>query len=368
MTSDNLRCFLIFSTLRFVPTIALAGLLGSPAIPASPSAPDTVRIRLSVDEDPIVPRLAESLGYLKQEGIEIVPVKVESFSKEDYLLQAPLIHGQIDASYHWFQHTIYGARHKQPITAVMLINDAPGITVMVANAAQAKIRSAADFAGKRIAQGAAYGTKSLLTSYLAHRAGLAPHSYTAVFTESQGRQAAVLTGLQAGSVDVLTFQEPITSVLQQSQLVTTLYDLTNAPSTIQILGAPWPAQSVLMSPAYIAAHPRSVQHLVNAFVRTLRFIKSHSVAQVVAALPADYFAGKDQAAEIALIEKSLPTYARDNYGFSLDSVQLVLNSIEAYDFDGSEEGRWRATSEVAHINPKLLYTNRFVNQAMRQMH
>ena len=67
-------------------------------------------MKLAIDEDPIVIRLASSLGYFKQEGIEIVPVKVESFEAEDYLMQNPLIKGQIDASYHWFNHTLFGAR------------------------------------------------------------------------------------------------------------------------------------------------------------------------------------------------------------------------------------------------------------------
>src|ERR1700688_1521022 len=90
--------------------VALTGTLAIMPGARVAAAEDVVTIRLSVDEDPIVPRLAESLGYLKQSGVRIVRVKVESFSKEDYLLQAPLIAGKIDASYHWFNHAVFGAR------------------------------------------------------------------------------------------------------------------------------------------------------------------------------------------------------------------------------------------------------------------
>jgi NitT/TauT family transport system substrate-binding protein len=338
--------------------------LTSPA-PAWGVNPAPIQIRLSVDEDPIVPQLAKSLGYFRDEGIEIIPVMVESFAKEDYLLQKPLIDGQIDAAYHWFHHAVFGARHRLPLTAVMLFNDAPGMTVMVANTARDRIRSAADFRSQRVAQGAGYGTKSLLTAFLANKAGLTAHSYTPVLIESQGRQAAVLAALQAGAVEVMTFQEPVTSALQQTGLVTTLYDFNNAQSTQRVFGAPWPAQSLLVDPAYIKRHPQHVQRLVNAFVRTMRYINSHSAAEIAAVLPPEYFIGKDRAQETRLIAASLPTYTRRNYGFPLRGVRLVMDAIAFYDFDASAEGQWRATREATRVDPTQLYTNRFVNQAMR---
>src|ERR1700741_1513187 len=74
-----------------------------------------IKVRMSFDDDMVVTRLAEQLGYFKQEGIEIVPVDVLKFAKEDYLLQEPLAKGQIDAAEHWFNHTIFGIRHGFPI-------------------------------------------------------------------------------------------------------------------------------------------------------------------------------------------------------------------------------------------------------------
>jgi NitT/TauT family transport system substrate-binding protein len=337
-----------------------------PAAPV-PAADRTVKIRLSVDEDPIVPRLAQSLGYFKAEGVEIVPVKVDSFAKEDYLLQKPLIDGHIDAAYHWFNHAIFGARHNLPVEAVMIFNDAPGMTVMVANRARNTIRSAADFRGKRVAEGAEYGTKSLLTSYLATKAGLPPHSYTPVMLQHDGRQQAVINGLRTGRVDVMTFQEPITSALVETGMVTTLYDLNSGASTTKVLGAPWPAQSLLMAPAFIQTHPGAAQRLVNAFVRTMRFINGHTADQIVEKLPPSYFKGKNRQAEIRYIRNTLPTYAKGDYAFTPAEVQLVVKSIEAFGFDESVEGRWRGTAENPKVDVDRLYTNRFVSKAMREI-
>jgi NitT/TauT family transport system substrate-binding protein len=335
--------------------------------PASFAAQALTQVRMSIDEDPIVVRLAESLGYFKSEGLEIVPVDLEKITGEDYLMQEPLVKGQIDASYHWFNHTIFGARHGFPIQAVMVFNDAPGMTVMIANRIKDEVHGAADFSGRHVAEGAEYGTKAVITGYLAQRAGLPRHAYTPVMAASEGRQQAVLNGLKQGEVDVMTFQEPLTSALRQSGLVTALYDLNSPESTAKVLGAPFPAQSLLMSPVLIQTHPGTVQHLVNAFVRAMRFVNTHSPDQIAAQLPADYFKGKQRQAAIEYIRDTLPTYAKGDYSFSAASVELVIDAVMSSDFDQSQEGRWRATGDNANVRADHLYTNRFVEVAMKNL-
>ena len=324
-------------------------------------------VRMTIDEVPIVVRLATSLGYLRDEGIEIVPVDLEKMMGEDYLMQQPLTEGRIDAAYHWFNHTLFGARHGYPIEAVMLFNDAPGMTVMVANRVKEGLHDAGAFRGRNVAQGAAYGTKAVITGYLAQRAGLPPDSYTPVMTASEGRQEAVLAGLKSGSVDVMTFQEPITSALQQSGLVSTLYDLNSGESTRGVFGAPFPAQSLLMAPQFIHEHPDTVQHLVNAFVRTMRFINRHDVDEVVAKLPSDYFQGKNRYDAISYIRATLPTYAKGDYSIPPAGADLVVRVMRSSHFDESDEGRWRAAGDDSKVVPTRLYTNRFVEKAMRQI-
>ena len=321
-----------------------------------------IKVRMSIDEDPIVVRLAESLGYFEQEGIELERVDVEKITGEDYLMQEPLAKGQIDAAYCWFNHAIYGARHGFPVQAVMLFNDAPGMKVLVADRMKGRIASAADFTGGKVAAGAGYGMKSVLTRYLARKAGAG--AYATVMMEKAGRQEAVVKGLKEGAVDVMTFQEPITSALLATGLATTLYDLNSGESTARALGAPFPAQALLMSPEAIAKHPEVAQSLVNALVRAMRFVNSHSAEEIAARLPADYFAGKDRRAEVELIRASLPTYARGDYSISPEEARLVMDVNLSAVFDESDEGRWRGSGDASRVRAADLYTNRFVTQAM----
>jgi NitT/TauT family transport system substrate-binding protein len=341
---------------------ALAAALFAAAFPALAAT----QVRMSVDEDPIVLRLADSLGYFKQEGIEIVRVDLEKLMHEDYLMQEPLMKGQIDAAYHWFNHVIFGVRHGFPVKAVMVFNDAPGMKVMVANRVKGEVRNAADFKGKRVAEGAGYGTKSVINGYMTGKAGLPAGSYTPVMLEKKGREEAVLQGLKDGKVDIMTFEEPISSNLLGTGLATTLYDLSSGTKTAKVLGAPFPAQSLIMSPEYIKQHPDTVQHLVNALVRSMRFINAHNADEIAAKLPADYFAGKDRAAEVKLIRDTLGTFAH-SYAFTPAEVKLATDINLSSGFDKSVEGRWRATGDKSKVRADELYTNRFVEKAMKEI-
>jgi NitT/TauT family transport system substrate-binding protein len=340
--------------------VAAALLIAGTATDARPLTP----VRLTVDEDPISIRLATSLGYFAHEGIAIVPVDLEKLSGEDYLMQEALMQGKIDASYHWFNHVVYGARHGFPIKAVMMFNDAPGMTVLVANRVKDQVRTVADFKGRNVAEGAGYGTKSVITHYLATKAGLPPNSYTPVMLEKKGRTEAVIQGLKDGKVDVMTFEEPVVSALLATNLASPLLDMNSRAATEKLLGAPFPAQSLMVSPSFIASHPDTVQHLVNALVRSMRFINSHSVDEIVAKLPADYFKDKDRAAEIKLLRATISTQAKGDYAFSPGAVRMVAQMNLDSTFDDSDEGRWRAGGGK-NINPSDLYTNRFVDAAMK---
>jgi NitT/TauT family transport system substrate-binding protein len=347
---------------RSAAALLAASILAAPAIAF---AAKLTPVRITIDEDPIAVAIAQSLGYFAKEGIEIVPIDLEKLTGEDYLMQEPLMKGRIDASYHWFNHTIYGAKHGFPVQAVMVFNDAPGMRVLVANRVKDQVRSPVDFKGRNVAEGAGYGTKSVVTHYLTARAGLPPDAYTPVMLAKEGRTEAVIQGLKDGDVDVMTFEEPVVSKLMATHMVTPLLDMTSRASTEKVLGAWFPAQTLMVSPQYAQAHPDTVQHLVNAFVRAMRFINAHSVDEIVAKLPPDYFRGKDRAAEVQLIRDTISTQANGNYAFSPAAVDLVVRMNLESDFDKSDEGQWRAGGDKSNVVASKLYTNRFVEAAMK---
>lgn len=345
---------------------ALTALACAALSPATAEKPQPVTVRMSIDEEPFIPLLAQSLGYLDAEGIKIERVRVEDFAPNDYELQKPMREGKFDVAYHWYNHAVFGARHGVPIVAVMNFNDAPGMTVFAQSSKTAAIKGAADLRGKTIAAGAGYGTKALISHALAASAGLRADDYRLVFKESAGRQEKILAALGDASVDAVTSEEPLTSMVRATGKVTQLYDLTSRPATVQTLGAPWPAQSLLMSPSFIKQKPQVAQRVVNAFVRTMRWVNSHSAEEIAARLPEHYFAGKDRAAQMAYISATLPSYAKADYRISSRGAQLVADAIAAYRFDKSPSGRWRATGSAKVLNVRSTYDNGFVRNAMQR--
>jgi len=353
------RPILLFAALG----TALAAGIGAPPAAAAGSLA-TVRV---VNDGCFIPDLGTQLGFFAAEGIQLQMIRVQDYtpSRDDYDMQVPMNRGQIDIALDWFHHVMYGAGNGAPVTGVILFEHAPGIKILVANRVKDRIRSVADFGGRNLATGALFSTKTYLTKYMMRKAGLPPDGYNPVGATYEGRKDTLVKGLQEGRIDALTFMEPMTSEIEATGLVSTLYDLTTEKGTRAALGDYWPTRCVFIAPSYIAAHPDTVQQIVNGFVRTMRYVNSHSADEIAAALPARFFAGKDRAVEIDLIRKHLPGFARGDYTFSPSAVRLVADAVFVSDFDQSGEGRWRQRAKGAPRDLSRLYDNRFAAAAMK---
>ena len=97
----------------------------------------------------------------------------------------------------------------------------------------------------------------------------------------------------------------------------------------------------------------------------MRFVNKHTAEEIAERLPPDYFDKKDRLTEIKFIRNTLPTYAKGDYSLSPAAVKLVVDAIQAADFDKSEEGQWRATGDNSKVKADRLYDNRFVHKAMQ---
>jgi NitT/TauT family transport system substrate-binding protein len=349
---------------RSLIALAVGGLLAALA----PAKAENIKVKLVNDDCLIIP-LAQKQGYFTQEGLDVSVVKGEEYtpSHDDYDTQIPLNTGELTADLNWFHHVMYGAANNAPVKAVVLIQNAPGMKIMVANRVKDQIKSAADFGGRNIATGALFSTKTYLTQYLMIKNGADPKKCASIGVENAGRYNVVSKALDDGTVDVLTFMEPMTSKILQTGKVSVLYDLSSAEGTAKAFGTYWPAQSLFFASNFVEQHPDVVQHLVNAFVRALRFVNSHTAEQIVAALPDSYFEKADHAARLQEIKLALPTFARSDYSFSPEAVKLVRDAVFISDFDGSAEGQWRLRAKKVPINLNEVYDNRFVQKAMTEI-
>ena len=358
--------------------VAAALLLGVVLVPVFAASPDRIKIKLAPMPGigHLVPELARGLGYFESEGLDVEYVNVMNYRDEDFYSTELFKDGTIDAEICWYQRVVFGMGNDAPAKAVFLIEDSPHLTISVANRLKDQIKSAADFKGRTISDADGFSTKRYVTDLVIARAGLPPGSYTPAPGEFTTKLPLLIKALEANQVDVVSSMEPATSGLMASKLVTPLYDLSTGEGTRRALGEVWPARCLYLSPDYIKAHPDRVQRLVNAFTRTMRYINSHSAEEIIAKLPAGYFAPdlhndvwagykKEKLDEIAKIQ---PGMTQGDYSIPPSAAKFECEVLFHTHFDESPEGKYRrAAAQSGKVRPEDTYDNRFVEKAMKEI-
>jgi NitT/TauT family transport system substrate-binding protein len=358
--------------------LAAALFTGAFFLPALSAAPGKIKIRLAPMPGigHLVPELALGLGYFEQEGIEMELVNVMNYRDEDFYSTELLNDGTIDAEICWYQRIVFGIGNGQPAQAVFLIEDSPHLTISVANRLRDQIKTAADFKGRTIADSAGFSTRRYLTDFIIEQAGVPPGSYTAAPADLSAKLPLLTKALEANQVDLVACMEPMTTGLLATKLVTPLYDLSTGEGTRRALGEIWPARCLYLAPGYIKAHPDRVQRLVNVFVRTMRYINTHTAEEIIAKMPAGYFApdmNNDLWAEykkgkLDEIAKVQPGLTHGDYSVPPSAAKFACDVLFHTPFDDSPEGKYRRTAaQSGKVRPEMTYDNRFVEKAMKEI-
>lgn len=328
----------------FLPLILLAGAAMLRAEPAKPG-----RIVLLVDEIkqirsfPVV--LAERLGYFKEDGVVVTVMNIrDDASSADMLLD-----GRVDAVMAYYHHTVVGQAEGHDFETIVALGMTPGAKVLVANQARDRYKTTADLKGSRFISGGAGSSKTTLANYLVLAGGLKLGDY--VRTGTDGRERNVVA-LREGQADFVVAPTPDGDFYEGQGVATVWADLTTVEGTRKSFGTLFPSASVYMTTARVTAHPEIAQHLANAFVRTLRFINTHTPEEIAAVIP-DAIAGKDRAAYLKVLREEIPMFATDG--------RMPPDAAEQ---------EWRvlatATPKYLRVKPGLTYTNVFADEALRR--
>ena len=357
--------------------LALASFLSAGNLSAAPTSEMTkLRLAPMPGIGHLVPDLAIGLGYFKQEGIDVEIINVMNYIPEDWVSTELLNNGTIDAEICWYQRTVFGIGNGHPAQAVFLIEDSPHLLISVANRVKDQIRSAADFKGRTVADSAGFSTKRYVTDYVMERAGVGTNDYTPAPLDWSSKIGPLTQALNDGKVDVVASMEPFTTKVLATKMVTPMFDLSTGEGTRKALGDVWLARCLYLDPAFIKAHPDTVQRLVNVFTRTMRYINSHSAEEIVAKLPRAYFApdihndewAAYKAEKTEEIAKVLPGMTHGNYSIPPSAAQLQCSVLFKSNFDDTGEGKYRlAAARSGKVKPEMTYDNRFVEKAMAQI-
>lgn len=283
--------------------------------------------------------VAQALDLFKQEGLDMTSVGIGP--ADAYNAQAK---GELDFSSWGMALPIQSQGQSKTVQMVVEFERFPAVTLLIRSALKDKIKTVADLKGETI--GSPGGPPTPLF-YIAAKEGLKPKDITILGVELDASQMA--GQIQKGVLDAALLPDPYATQLIQSGSAYALVDFTTEMDSTKWLGGECPVYGLVTTTEMIQKRPQTVQHVTNALVKALRFIATHSAADIAAILP-DKVTGQDRALYIAALQHMLPSFSKDG----LVSAGGVKNFVDIDKALG-------VIKPDQQINVDALYTNDFAN-------
>lgn len=324
---------------------------GSTPGSASGSAPaaqkDHVRIMVGgINKQIYLPNiLTKQLGFFDEQNLDVELIDEASGQSSE---QEVLV-GGVEAGSGSYNHTIELAAKGKSMTEVVQLLISPGEAEMVSSKAADQIKGMADLKGKNLGVTELGSGTQTLTQYLLQKNGV-PSDQVQFIPVGAGN--TFIAGIQQGKIDAGMTTEPTISRLLKTGDAKVLVDLRTPDSTRAALGSDYPFICVFMNTDYVNSHKELVQRIVNAYVKTLKWIASHKPQDVVDKMPADYYAG-DKDLYLTALTNQYAMYSPDGKmpesgpPFVLKFEQQVNADVKA----------------ATNIDLSKTFTNEFVNNA-----
>jgi len=305
--------------------IAACGGAATPGGSASPAANEKVSLTIMVgglNKQIYLPNmLTEKLGYFKDQNLDVTLIDEPSGKDSTTALLA----SEVEAASGSYDHTIDVAGLGKNLVEVVQLLRAPGEAEMVATSKANDIKSAADFKGRKLGVTSIGSGTHGLTQYLAVKNNLAVTDFTPI---AVGAGDTFIAAIKQGTIDAGMTTEPTISRLIKSGDAKVLIDLRTPEGTKAALGGDYPFISIYMRSDWVGSHKPAVQRLVNAYVKTLKWIQTHSAEEIAAQLPADYYAG-DKDLYLTALKGSLPMFSPDGK-MPAGAPDFILKVLQTY--------------------------------------
>jgi NitT/TauT family transport system substrate-binding protein len=184
---------------------------------------------------------------------------------------------------------------------------------------------------------------------MANKAGLKSGDVTSV---PVGAGATFIAAMQQDAIQVGMTTEPTISRLLKTKEATVLVDMRTMEGARQALGGTYPAASLYMETSWVDAHKDDTQKLANAFVKTLRFINTHSGAEIADKMPKEYYVG-DKEGYVKALDEGKAMFTADGV-MPEDGPKTVLSVLSS--FSKNMQGK--------QIDLSKTYTTEFVKKVM----
>ena len=310
--------------------------------------PEKTKVTLGVGGKPLLYYLpltvAERQGLFKEQGLD---VEINDFGGGAKSLQA-LIGGSVDVVTGAYEHTIRMQAKGQDVRAVTELGRFPAIVIAAKKDLAGEIKSAADFKGKKIGVTAPGSSTALTVQYAMVKAGLKPTDAAFI---GVGGGASAVAAMKRGEIDVISHLDPVIAKLEADGDIQVVIDTRTEEGTRALFGGSNPAATLYMKKDFMDANPVTTQRLVNAFVKSLRWLQTAKPEDVADLVPPEYHLG-DKPLYLKAVANSIPTYSRDGI-ITKEGMQSVLDMLQTLDPEMKE----------AKVDLATTFDDRFVRKA-----
>ncbi len=265
--------------------------------------------------------IAEQKGYFKDEGLD---VEIPDFAGGAKALQA-LIGGSADLVSGAYEHTITQQAKGQNIEAVVLEGKDAGIVLAMPKARAVAYKSPADLKGLKIGVTAPGSSTNMFVNILLAKAGLKPDAVSII---GVGAGAGAVAIMKRGEIDAISNLDPVIATLEAGGDAVAVVDTRTAKGMQDVYGGAYAAGCIYAPVDFVKKNPNTVQAVVNAMVRALRFIQQSTPEQIVATVPASYYT--DKALYTAALKANLDNFRHDG-AISMAAAQSVYKDLKTFD-------------------------------------
>lgn len=338
----------LVSSLAFL-LLAACGGAGSSAQPsASTGPPEKTSLKMGIGgQSQIIylpATLADQLGYYRDEGIT---VEIDDLKGGADALKA-LLGGSVDMVTGFYEHTIRTQTQGKFIETVALFDQYPGLALLVGKQHADQVRSIKDLAGHPVGVTSPGSSTDEMIKYLEKKNGMAADAIPVVAIGSGSTAIAAIT---SGQVWAGVTVEPAISQMEKAGTAKTLYDTRTPQGTKAVFGGTWPAGGFYVPIEFVRQNPRTVQAMVRAGVRTLKYLKTHRAAEIADHLPASFYGG-DRAAFVETLQANLGMFS-DTGLMPSDGPGIVFDTVKTAD----------PKTDWSTVDLKRTYDNGFVQKA-----
>jgi NitT/TauT family transport system substrate-binding protein len=249
---------------------------------ASGSGMPTVTMMVGgIDKQIYLPyQLAYDLGYFKKYGVNM---QLSTEQNGGVGAETAMVSGQVDMAGAWYVHTIDFQQKGENVVDLVQLSGAPGERVMCGKGSG--ITSPAQWKGKTLGVTDIGSGTDNLTEYLAARNHLTTKDYSRV---AAGDGPTFAAALQNHRIACGMTTQPTVNAIEKQGIGTSVINLASTSGAQQWMGGTYPAAGVLARADWVAANQATVQKVVDAMVATMRWMSTHTAADVANKMPPSF--------------------------------------------------------------------------------